>query len=57
MKLSENMIKTAHNEMLSYMQVLWGILKRCICVLPVKYASLIRYGRFETSLKRKSKKM
>ena len=57
MKLSDNMIKTAHNEMLPCMQTLWGILKRCICVLPVKYVSLIRYGRFEISLKRKSKKM
>ena len=54
MKLSENMIKTAQNEMLPCMHTLWGILKRCICVLPVKYVSLIRYGRFENSLKRKS---
>ena len=45
--------KTSQNEMMPCMQTLWGILKRCICVLPVRYAPLIRYGRFETSLKRK----
>ena len=48
------MIQTALKHMLLGMQTLWGILKRCICVLPHRNASFIRDSRFENSLQRKN---